>query len=1475
MKRNTTSSNNLTISKDEKNIEETMMIKKSNKIKRTSKLLKINTSNLSQSKYNLNYKIQKDEEKEFVEIILGDFYDFHLINDIPNFSKMTSLSIVNDMVEDMGIIIENIPNKDAMIYLCLNENYIKEIQNIQYLKNLKQLHLNFNLIEKIDIGVSKINTLKQFWICDNKIKIIENIPENINDFWIANNLIENLPSDFDKYKKIETLNLAGNCLIDFNNIYILEKLNNLKVLYLNNCNFGENPICTFVNYRMMMIHLFKKIKILDQYNITFEEREENETAYMKKSIYYKNTIRDNKKLIKMINKLLKGHKIFFKAIKYHFIRLYSLKQKLLEYKLYEKDELESNNDFKITDIQKEIISLRAKIICCFKEIEFLEKSFKVIKEYISDLNDLSIVFNFYEIESYGNYKIEVGNTHSKWVKSCLELIKLKTSKNFLENNKFDMNFNRIYKIHNKKVKTIFDSLYDNLIDLNGKFGSEKNFYDFYFLVFPQEKLSYREIFHFLFEKQENEKEMILTDNLALIDNLYLNKNKSNKSLIAIICKCINFNSMLEEFKSEKKMNSINEIINEIKCLNSEKEIIKLNLTNEENTSFYYYNIQGAVEPIYIVEYEYIEKIKKNSEENIIIPGFDKVVHLSQEHEKNFELCCKELCNDGNKQFFSQEIINKYLFNHFLDLFELDNSIVFFAKNSILKFLNKSFIYKSFNEFQEDLKNINEEINEITFTEFNKIFTKSFFSTDEKEKINLTKIKKINLFNCEYSDLKLEELLNQINDLSKANSKILSFTKRIDKIILSKNNLNSINLGFICSLFPNLKEIDISHNHIKTITYEPKETTNSVNNIDISFNDINDFSYIILIFKHFNSLAFFKYFANPFDNFSEQKFCNSPSKFSIIKEEVNKIIDEYKKYICYKNSQNSPITVKSNSHNFEKEILNFIYLYDQFAYSDKYKNFKNNLNFREKFFYNSTLKTLNLSKNKLLSVPNVENGRDIQSLILNLNKIKMINNLEQFSNLIELYVQNNKISHFENPPKTLKKLDISNNEINNLKDISKLSALEWLNLENNLIEKLDEIEKLSQLIEINLSRNKIKDLKECIKLESLKQITIIDLYGNKVCDNNNELRINMIYNCPQLKIFNRIIVDINEKEKSIDYFKGKLTNNILEKRLGVNYNTRNIIELDLSCLKLKDQMNLFSKDFYPKLKKLNLSKNNFRSFSIFGDLPSLKELNFSYNYFKEALSKRDKIINRKGILGLQNLEKLEMSNNQLINLNGIQFLKNLKTLNLKENNFSNIQNLNDMSNLTYLNISNNKIEYLEKNSLGDLPLLQYFICDNNFIKNINGLSKFESIKVLSLENNKIVDLNCLEEISDLKHINELILKGNPISLNNYYRENLIRLIPSLRKIDGILIIEKERERNQYNTFQTNNFLINNENSIKKKINDNFIDTENSCLTLPQIITRNPDSTQNKRVFNSINDFPKKLTQRLVSNINTFKMLNDKK
>ena len=284
----------------------------------------------------------------------------------------------------MEIIIDNIPNKEAMIYLCMNENNIKEIKNIHLLPNLQSLHLNFNKIEKIDEGIKKLEKLKNFWICENKIKIIENIPEEIENLWISNNLIENIPNDFYKYKYLKTLNISGNLIIDFQNIYNIEKLPKLKKLYLSDINYGENPICSFANYKMMILHIFKKIEILDQFKIDYEEKNEIESSYLKKTQFYKKKIRQTHKISKMIFHLMKGHKLFFKGLKYHQSRLLSQKIKLLEYKIYEIEELGLNSDLKIEDMKKEINILKDKIINNLKETEILDNNFKEIKQQISD-----------------------------------------------------------------------------------------------------------------------------------------------------------------------------------------------------------------------------------------------------------------------------------------------------------------------------------------------------------------------------------------------------------------------------------------------------------------------------------------------------------------------------------------------------------------------------------------------------------------------------------------------------------------------------------------------------------------------------------------------------------------------------------------------------------------------------------------------------------------------------------------------------------------------------------------------------------------------------------------------------------------------------------------------------------------------------------------------------------------------------------
>ena len=1478
---------------EELQLEETQHLIK----KGSSQLLKDKPSLININ--NSNVKTEKEEEKEFIEFVLGDFHDFHKIDELQYFKRMTSLSIVNDLIEDMGIIIENIPNKDILIYLCLNENYIKTIKNIEYLPNLKQLHLNFNYIEKIDYGVSKVISLKQFWICDNKIKKIENIPEHINNFWIANNYIENLPNDFDKYKQIENLNISGNCLTDFKNIYILEKLPNLKILYLNNCNYGENPICSFYNYKMIMIHLFKNIEILDQYKITYDERNEIENSYIKKTVYYKNKIRGNRNLIKNIIQLLKGHLLFYKGIKYNYIRLYSLQQKINQNKLFETEDSNIENNKNPHHIKDNVL-LNDKIKNEIKEIEIFKKKYNKIKQLISDLNDLSIVINCYEIETFGNYKIEPGNLDSKWVKSCLDLLELKVSNDFLERNNFKINYNRVFKINNKKSKVIFDSLYDNLIDINGKFGIDKKFFDYYFLIFPREKLSYRKVFQYIFEKKESEKEKILTDNISLIDELYLNKDKTNKNFVAIICKCINLDSMIEKYKTEKNFESVNEIIKEIKSLKNKKDITKLVTSNEE--CIYHYKIDGAVEPFYLVEYEYIEKEKedkkdnensnlKNNEkikEDVFISSFNEEIYISYDHNYNFNICCKELCSSENKQFFCRETINKYFNKPFNNFEELDEGLIFFAKNTIFNYLKQCYKYDSLKEFKDEIDKIKQQINEIL--SFNDTKTeKKKINTILSDKNKLSEIKVLNFFNNELSNSEFEELINQLQEFNELDSKLVSFTTRLEILILSNNNIESVNLGLINEIFPNLKEIDLSHNNINTIKYELKKHSNNIVNLDISFNNINDFSYIILILKQLNSLNTFKFFGNPFEKFCEENFAqNNLLKHNLTKEMKINIINEYDKYFKYKNSIKNPLAITQTTSNLKGELLNFLYIYEQFSFSDKYKNFSENPYFREKIYHNISLKTVNLTRKKLLSIPTIQNGRNTQVLILNLNKIQKINNLNQMPNLLELYLQNNKISKIENLPNNLLKLDLSYNELKSLTDLSKANHLEWLNIECNLIEKLDEVIGLSNLIEFYCSGNKITNIKECYKLSKLKQIEIIDLFDNEVCNNNNEdIRINMINNCPNLRIFNRILIDNNEKSKTKDLFAGKLTNDILEKRLGSGKSTKYIMDLDLSGLKLKEQICLFSKENYPNLITLNISRNNFKSFNIFGILPNLKELNLDYNNFVEAISKKDKIINGKGIMGLPNLEKLEMSNNQLINLNGIQYFKNLKTLILRDNNFSKIESLHHMNELNYLDVSHNKIDNVDKVCLGELPFLQMFICDDNIIKNINGLTKFESIKFLSCQNNKINDINCLDRLSCLKKLKEIILKGNPICKDYYYRENLIKLIPNLIKIDNRTIVEEERENSKIHLIEKksnlNNLFLNQNNLINKvlttqkmlrRINHNSIgESAKSLLSLPQITSGKPN---NKIIFNGLKNKTAfmKYTQRLNSNV-PFKINGKKK
>ena len=263
----------------------------------------------------------REEDKEEIEFVLGDFDNFHKITELKTFKNMTSLTLIYESIKSISDIIDNLPNPEVLKFLCLNENEITNLNGVEKLINLEELHVNFNQIEKIE-NISELQYLKRFWISENKIKIIENLPMNITNFWAANNLIQTIPEDFDKYTQLEFLNIAGNFISDLKDIFILEKLKSLKKLYLCDINFGENPICQYSNYRQILIHTFKDLEILDQVKISPAERQYVDGVYIKRNLFYNNKIRQNHKINKMLFQMMKTYKFFLTNMKYHQVRFF-------------------------------------------------------------------------------------------------------------------------------------------------------------------------------------------------------------------------------------------------------------------------------------------------------------------------------------------------------------------------------------------------------------------------------------------------------------------------------------------------------------------------------------------------------------------------------------------------------------------------------------------------------------------------------------------------------------------------------------------------------------------------------------------------------------------------------------------------------------------------------------------------------------------------------------------------------------------------------------------------------------------------------------------------------------------------------------------------------------------------------------------------------------------------------------------------
>lgn len=136
----------------------------------------------------------------------------------------------------------------------------------------------------------------------------------------------------------------------------------------------------------------------------------------------------------------------------------------------------------------------------------------------------------------------------------------------------------------------------------------------------------------------------------------------------------------------------------------------------------------------------------------------------------------------------------------------------------------------------------------------------------------------------------------------------------------------------------------------------------------------------------------------------------------------------------------------------------------------------------------------------LKLENIE-LQEITELTLSFQNIYAIDNLFGFEQLLQLKLDNNIIDKIENLGHlvNLTWLDLSFNNIRKIENLDSLVNLTDLSLFHNNIEKIENLSNLVNLNVLSLGSNKIKDLQDVKDLREFENLRLLNLKGNKVCE----------------------------------------------------------------------------------------------------------------------------------------------------------------------------------------------------------------------------------------------------------------------------------------------------------------------------------------------------------------------------------------
>ena len=370
---------------------------------------------------------------------------------------------------------------------------------------------------------------------------------------------------------------------------------------------------------------------------------------------------------------------------------------------------------------------------------------------------------------------------------------------------------------------------------------------------------------------------------------------------------------------------------------------------------------------------------------------------------------------------------------------------------------------------------------------------------------LTKIKYLNLANCELTDIRLFKSLSNLHLLDISGNHLTNIidlreAKMLEYLNVRRNKLSRIDT---VSTLTSLKVLDARHNRIEKIAdlsalhnlhtlflhsnqiqeIDGLDQISSLQLLSISNNKLTEIKKI----SQFTSLKHLNIGANQIQNTSALQSLTSLQYLNISNNLINEI------------EGLTPLTAL--------EHLNLS------------NNQFNQINGLDTL---SALTYLNISNNNLERIPQLNNLVNLQELNLNSNKIVEIEGVENLTNLKHFDLRFNKLVEIKNLESliNLRSLYLSSNQITKLKGINNLENLQYLDVSNNKIKKIGNLENLIRLKSLDIFRNQISDLSH---LSSAAALERLDINHNEI---NNLDNLSAFKNLQEMNVSFNQVTDIS-------------------------------------------------------------------------------------------------------------------------------------------------------------------------------------------------------------------------------------------------------------------------------------------------------------------------------------------------------------